>query len=115
MARWTRDKPFAFLQVVSHIRVAPPGIYLSATGESLSRDFLLRSADRPFRVLDVSGPLVVRRDDLISPESKRVHRVQPALDPHLADSAEVSKIEISTDHPNQPLVTVDVLMQTAGH
>lgn len=94
-------------QVASHIRATPSGLVLKADAGSLPHQFFLRSEDRPFRILRVSGSVLARLDEPLPEVAQPVHRLALILKP---DSSGASDIRFTTDHPDQPTVTVSVLI-----
>jgi hypothetical protein len=111
LIRWADDlierHLFAW-QVVPRIRAAPSGLTVKLS-EDATRSVVLTSDDRPFRIIEVSGPLVA--GSFRPPEgSARVHRIRLTLDLKKPHEASASDIRFTTDHPEQSNVTVSVLV-----
>ena len=94
-------------RVTPLVEVSPIGIVLSDPGLQ-SRDVLIRSADRPVRVLRIDNPLSPVPPSYPSSPSS-VHKLTLPFDPSLADSRGMADVSILTDHPDQPRVSLTVM------
>lgn len=105
-------KPFGVgWTVVAPIRASPAGIVLRSAGGAVPREVVLETTDRPFRILDVSGPLLAARPEL-SADARQRHEVNLEIDPRLASGGGARDIHIATDHPDQPDVAISILVST---
>jgi hypothetical protein len=93
-------------EVEAVVRVEPSGLTIPA-GEGLVARTVLVTADRPVRILDVSGPLV-EPDDSARPAAA-VHHLELRLRPG-SPGAGATDVTIRTDHPDQPEVRLSVLV-----
>jgi hypothetical protein len=93
-------------EVEAVVRVEPSGLTIPAGAGLVARTVLL-SADRPVRILEVSGPLVEADDSTRS--AAAVHRLELRLRPG-APWAGATDVVIRTDHPDQPEVRLSVLV-----
>ena len=93
--------------VVLPITVSPTGLVIDkADGQPVKFSVIIRSSDRPFRVLRATGPLATGSFVPPGGESK-THRLDLAIAPEMVPG--VADLQIATDHPDQPEVTVSVL------
>lgn len=95
--------------VTPRLRVGPPALTLKSTDGATNRDFVVTSEKTSFRIVNVSGPILV--ETVHAPtESRRSHRLRLALDPLRVRGSVASEIEITTDDPIQPRLSVSVLI-----
>ncbi len=93
--------------VVLPITASPAGLVIDwHDGTPIRHAVVIRSSDRPFRVLGAIGPLATGSFVPPSGESK-THRLDLAIAPGMV--AGVADLRIATDHPDQSEVTVSVL------
>ena len=95
-------------RVAPHIRVSPPGLILATGVAEEERRVLVRSSDRPFRIVEVSGPALREPPEL--PEgSGLVHVLRLIFDPSRIADGKAADVTITTDHPDQPTVLLSVV------
>ena len=70
------------------------------------------SEDRPVRIIEVEGPLA--KAFALSAEASRVHSLHLVLDTSKANRNGICDIKITTDHPEQAVVTVALLLTDAA-
>ena len=90
--------------------VTPPGLVTKSSRAAMKLGILIISDEKPFRVLKVEGALLGAGLELPMMASSR-HRLELPIQP--TDSLEQggkSEIIITTDHPDQALVSVSVLV-----
>ena len=90
-------------RVDPHIRAVPPGFVLNPGSEHVTKTLHLRSADRPFRIIKITGPSLAENPNTAPSDSSTSHKVSLILN---AAGAGASDIQFITDHPDQPAVTV---------
>lgn len=96
--------------VLPRLRAVPPGLTIRHSGRPSEVRIRITSDDRPFRVAKVESPLLVGRVDPPT-EPNRVHDLVLTLDAARAESAGgVHDLVITTDHPEQPVAKVAVLV-----
>jgi hypothetical protein len=98
-----------FWRVEPLIEAIPSGLVATSSRERVEQEIVLQSSDRPFRVLGASSPLIAER---FHPPagSERSHQIRLVLDPARATPEVGSEIIITTDHPDQPTVTLSILV-----
>ena len=102
---WNREIEW---RVVPRITASPSGLTLRP-GTSESVVVVLRSNDRPFRILGIEGPILA--DQFSLPEgSSKTQALKIAIDPSKAAKPGSFNLRIATDHPDQPEVVVSVLI-----
>jgi len=95
--------------VVAPLTAAPSGWVIdSPRGEPIQRSVVIRSSNRPFRVLGASGPLAAGSFTASAVEAKS-HRLELVLDAGLLPESGAVDIRIATDHPDQPDISLSVL------
>lgn len=101
-----------FWQVRPCIEAVPSGLVLKASEGRVDRMILLACQDRPFRVLAIRGPALA---DVPTPpaESRRSHGIRVSLKADGDSEAGASDLVMTTDHPDQPIVRVSVLVLPA--
>ncbi len=115
--RWadgtTRDVPVGW-RVNPIIRAVPSGLFLGGdgAGERVSRTIQLRSEERPFRVLGVTGPSFARCGVIFPSEPDTVHSFSFDFDLSSASAERAFDLTFRTDHPDQPTVVVSVLIRS---
>ena len=97
-------------EIVPPIRSTPRMVLVERKAGKAAYTVVLRSEDRPFRVLGVEGP-GVRSFQVLSGEDSRIS-LQILLAP--SGLKEVSRLEIATDHPRAAKVRLDVISLGAG-
>jgi hypothetical protein len=70
---------------------------------------VVRSDDRPIRILAVTGDALIEPVEGVPTEARVVHSLKLALGTKPAPDSLASDIRITTDHPNQPQVVLSVL------
>jgi hypothetical protein len=100
-------RPF-FWEVIPTIQATPKGLVLNAADGAVRRTILVHSSDGPIRIIGAEGAVLDGAAPL--PEGPaESHRLDLTLAPSLA-SHTASNIEIITDHPGQPKVSVSVIV-----
>jgi hypothetical protein len=90
------------------VSVAPAVLALRSRAEPRQQSFLLSSNERPVRILGVEGPLLA--SPVALPRDTRTsHVVELTLDARRTDTRP-SQIKFHTDHPDQPDVSMTVLV-----
>ncbi len=91
------------------IVAVPAGVVLKASAGRVERTILLNSLDRPFCILAVRGSALAGEwTPLVG--SRSSHLLRMALDADRASGEGTSDLVITTDHPDQPTVSVSVLV-----
>ena len=95
-------------RIMPGLSVSPSALILRGDPGPTTRSVLVRSLGQPFRVLEVIGPL----NEPVAPstEAKAVQVVNLAIDPARLAADGAADILIRTDHPEQPDVTLTVLL-----
>jgi hypothetical protein len=91
------------------LELSPPGVVLKPGSGTKEVEVEVRSDDRPFRVVKVSGDLLagdVRLPD--QPAMKHILRI--ALDPSRVIPGVKPVVEVATDHPDQPTLLLRMLV-----
>jgi hypothetical protein len=96
-------------EVAPCVTVTPMGFVLRPSKEPFALALTVSSEERPIRILEVSGPLLAKAFKCPS-DAKRVHLLCPLVDTSKIDAMTVPDISITTDHPDQPVVSVPVLL-----
>jgi len=99
--------------VVPHISLSPPSLIMATSRLPVSREVLLESRSHPFRVVGISGE-TVRWSGPTSREAKGRHGLKIDLDLTKVKPGTISKIQITTDHPEQRDAVLNVLVLPAG-
>lgn len=110
--RWADGRDFKqtiFRQTIAPITAEPPGFVLKSREGRRSKTVLVRAIDRPFRIVGVSGPSLAEPPPL-SDEPKRMHVLQLDLDPSRSPDRVSTDLILSTDHPDQPSLSLSVLV-----
>ncbi len=94
--------------VESRINATPQALFLRAPSGPSKQTVVVRSRDRPFRVIGVTGPLAGPPD--LPAEPRLEHVLKMTLEPGLMAPNVASDIHIRTDDPDQPEVTLTALM-----
>ena len=98
-------------EVVPRLRATPSGLVVKRSDEPSTAKVRVGSDGRPFRVLNVAGELL-GAEALLPPGAARDHVLVLTIDPSRCSSGEggVREVTITTDHPDQPVVKVSVLV-----
>lgn len=105
----TRKKQSIDWVVAPVVSVNPPGFTLRASEGRTIKEILIRSTDRPFRLLGVSGPLLATEPQP-SAEPSKLHQLKLDLDVNRAASSATSEIVLKTDHPDHPTLNISLLI-----
>lgn len=91
------------------IEAIPSGLVATSSRERVEQEIVLQSRDRSFRVLGASSPLIAER---FHPPagSEQSHQIRLVLDPARATPEVGSDVIITTDHPDQPTITLSILV-----
>ena len=95
--------------VEPRIRVDPPLLVVKPRDFTQEMTIEVRSADRPFGISRVSGPLLAGEGPT-SPRASLTHLIRLTLDPDRFVTQVKPEIEIVTDDPDQPLLKLGVLV-----
>lgn len=106
---WPQD---IFWQVAPRLRASPSGLVLKPrdSEEPERVAITVHADDRPFRVTEVTGPILAEPPDGLPTEPGRAHTLLLTLDPVALSADGTSDIHIATDHPDQREVIVSVLV-----
>lgn len=98
-------------QVTPRLRASPSGLVLrpKGSGEVERVTITIRSDDHPFRITDISGPVLRSPSPALPSEPRRVHTLELVLGSAAIGVDGIKDISLSTDHPDQPQVVVSVL------
>jgi hypothetical protein len=96
------------------LEVTPPGLLVRAAEGRVMQTVQVRSDEAPFRVLEVSGECLAAPVEPPSAEPAPRQLVRLVIDPTKATESAVSEVRIVTDHPQQPSVTLSVVITPAG-
>jgi len=94
-------------------KVSPPALVLHGDSMPAERRIVVWSDARPFRVINVEGPLISPGVDLPRQPGLRQELVLTLRSTN-ARAQQASDIEIQTDDPDQPTVTLTVLTVPQG-
>lgn len=105
------DRRAIVWSVTPALRATPPALVLdrNSTG-SASREVVIRSTGTAFHVLGVEGK-AIRRGLRLPSEAATLHRLDLPLD---RDATGISDLRILTDHPDQPIAKLTVLIQSTN-
>lgn len=96
-------------EVRPSLRLTPAAVVLKPSQGPTPTTLTIASDDRPFRILKVAGPLIA--GDVALPAGAGLrHTVRVAIDPSRLAAGVGPEIEVVTDHPDQPTVTLGVLV-----
>jgi hypothetical protein len=112
--RWKDGREFnrdVGWRVEPAIRATPAGIVIQSSPGSVVKLIHLR-ADRPFRILKVSGPLI-DQGGALDVATAVMHTVELPIRTSASASSSASDIRIETDHPDQQSVLVSVMILPA--
>jgi hypothetical protein len=102
-------------KVTPLIDASPSELILREGAGPASRIVLLRAADRPFRILEVTGPSLAGPPGPLPTGPERLHALRLDLDPARAGAgAMATDVRIVTDHPDQPALILGVLVVPEG-
>lgn len=104
----TETRPISW-EVLPRLRVSPSGLVFHKSPEPIQQKIFIRSDQRPFRLEGVSSPFLSRPVDLPRGAAAR-HELALLLDVSRAPAGQAVEIEIKTDHPDQPSVSLSVLI-----
>jgi hypothetical protein len=100
-------------EVQPHIRASPTGTVLHTSSAPQLLKLVITSIDSPFRIMGISCPLLPS-ELRVSTDSKHSHRLEvPLITARLGQPA-TADLEIKTDHPLQPKVTISILIIPSG-
>lgn len=99
-------------EVRRSIVTKPSGLVVKRTAGTLKSTIVIAADDRPFRLLKMSGPGTAAEFVLPTRPEKR-HSLSIVIDPSKLADRSTSDVEFLTDHPDQPTVTVSVLVLAA--
>ena len=91
------------------LQLVPPVLVLKPGSTPIEVSVEVRSDDRPFRVVKVSGGLITK-DVPPSDRAETRQSLRITLDPGRVEPGIKPKIEVVTDHPDQPTLTLGVLV-----
>jgi hypothetical protein len=113
--RWADGRTrtqFVGWEVTPHIRVTPPGLVLSQSKSPIHCRLAVTSDDRPIRIIKVAGPF---SSPFTAPSQSRLtHSLLIEADPSRVGPGGLTDITITTDHPDQPSVSVTLLLTAAA-
>jgi hypothetical protein len=92
-----------------HIIKFPPGITLSARASGARHTIRLSSSERPFRVLSVASSCLAE-SPLLDQSANRLHEIKLVLNASASAASDTADLRITTDHPDERIVTVAVLV-----
>lgn len=98
-------------KVTPHLSVTPKALVVQSDLASSIHSVVLSSHDRPFRVLEASGPLAGPVPPSL--EAATVQTLKLTIDSALLSADGAANVLIRTDHPEQPEATLTVLLLTA--
>ena len=117
LCRWPDGKvvkqPFAW-EVIPHLEASPAGLVLGSREGPTKVSVRVASDGRPFRVRAVTGRLI--SGTVILPrESALAHTLNLTIDPSRSTGKSSERdLLVVTDHPEQPTLTVSVLLLPNG-
>ena len=104
----TETRPLNW-EVRPRLTILPSGLVLRRSSQPIERKIIVVSDERPFQVKEVSSHLLAARVEL--PEQERLrHVIVLRLDVSRAPAGQAVNIDIQTDHPDQPTVSLSVLV-----
>ncbi len=92
-------------EISAHVRANPSSLVVQASDSPTRAIISVTCADRPIRIIRVSGPLLGRRVDP-RPGPSMAHTLELSLDASGLGLGGTSEIEIITDHPDQEKVSL---------
>jgi len=98
-------------RVTGQVDATPSGFSLARSSGPVVKSILVRAKDRPFRIMSVKGDLVIP-----SPLPNDVadsHRIDLHLDTARLTANRASDVRIMLDHPDQPVITISILLLPA--
>ena len=96
-------------RVIAPIEASPTGLFLTSSAQSVQK-VIIKSLDRPFRITGVTCPSLAGPPGTFPDPPGRLHVLDLTFDPGQTDAGPVQDLIISTDQPDQPTVTVSVLV-----
>ncbi len=96
-------------ETTARLRISPASYVLSRSEGATTRSAVLTSTDRPFRVLRARGAML-QGPGSIPTRAELRHVVTLAIDPGRASGPGVSDVTIETDHPDQPEITLSLVV-----
>jgi hypothetical protein len=96
-------------EVSPRIRLSPSTLVVNSVDGTRTFQVVVRSDERPFRILDVIGPALVK-PIVPRPDPALSHVLNFGLDPSRLDRSGTSEIEIVTDHPAQASSKIKVYL-----
>lgn len=90
------------------IQISPSGVILGSDAPAEHR-FVIRSRDRPIRILDVRGEDFARSDTELPTRESEVHSLTILIDAARCPEDRAAEIVIRTDHPLQPELSVSLV------
>lgn len=97
------------LSVTPCLTAVPSGLVIERGAGPAARTIVLRSDERPFRLVGMSGPHLAGGVALPT-KSAIQHRIDLRFEVGGARDREAFTVAIETDHPDQPVVNVGVLV-----
>ncbi len=94
--------------VKSRVSVAPSAVTMRGD-ERGTQKILVRSDDRPFRIMKVRGIPLSSCATRLPTEENRVHSLVVELDPRKIPEGQVGELIIETDHADAPTIPITIL------
>lgn len=110
---WPKDRSRRFVfrwEVTPSVAAAPSGIVVKRSACDTPVEIVVTSFDRPVRIVGVEGPLA--KPFVPTTEAKQTHRLSLILDSAAFRRHAVRDLIVTTNHPDQPMVSVVVLQTT---
>lgn len=95
-------------EVRPRIKASPSGLVLRRSRDPLDVSITVASEDRPIRIIKVDGPLF--RPHIPAAEARQRHALHLVVDGSKTGPEGISDIKVTTDHPDQPEVSIAVLL-----
>jgi hypothetical protein len=96
-------------EVRPRLKVSPSGLVLGANAQPTSKKVVVTSDGRPFRLKRVRGPALAEHAE-VPQGTAIVHELSLLVGTSSSPLAGATDITIETDHPDQPIVSVSVLV-----
>lgn len=96
-------------EVSPHVRLSPSTLVVNSDDGSRTFQVVVKSDGRPFRILSISGPTLVK-PITPGPDPAATHVLNFGLDPSRLERLGTSEIEVLTDHPDQASLKVKVYL-----
>lgn len=100
-------------ETIPCLKISPRNLSIQHTDSSQAVKVIVKSMDGAFRIRDIKGPII--RDSLnLGQSSSLVHSFELEIITKMKPHIYFEQIEFVTDHPNQPTVSVNLMVSPRG-